>query len=229
MPVAPQHCCACCRRELFEDAEVVCGRCVSRMRGAGLTPKWVEMPFGQVPRPGQMPAWKAAVNWAAEKGPPGLPGLLLHGPHGVGKTHAAALAARVVATRRALQWMNIGELAFAFDLPFESAGYRDAHRMLLPARIETTMVLDDLTCARLTDKLSKALYVVVNRCVEYRLPLLVTTTSLPEALDGLLDPALASRLAEHCLAVPMSGGDRRRRPDGPLAVGPGPQAAGQRA
>lgn len=148
----------------------------------------------------------AAARWAAGD----LPGLLLSGPVGAGKTHTAAAAAVAAIEHRPVMWCSVpgllGQLA---------ADRRDPrHVLALDALLGTrALVLDDLDKARPTAYAAEQIFAAIDGRVAGGHRLLVTTNlELDEIAARYPAPygePIASRLAGHCVWHRLAASDRR--------------------
>lgn len=132
--------------------------------------------------------------------------LLLLGPVGVGKTHAAVAAARLRFDRGAeIRFLPVVEL-----LDLLRPGGPD-HALYDLADIEV-LVLDDLASERPTDWTAERLYALVNRRWLEQRPTIATTNLGPTELEAAVGPRVYSRLVGNgAVGVTLSGPDRRRR------------------
>jgi DNA replication protein DnaC len=154
-------------------------------------------------------------------------GLMLNGPVGTGKTHAAWLAtAEWCAATGTYPWpgsvifQRVTDLLDAFRPQDDRTQVR-----VRDCQAADLLVLDDLGAEKPSEWAAERLYMIIDeRYVSCR-PLIVTTnypeSRLAARLSGLPDGApgrsvaegpgsrIASRLAEMCAVVPMKGADRR--------------------
>jgi DNA replication protein DnaC len=139
-----------------------------------------------------------------------LPGLVLGGPVGVGKTWIAAAIAWQLLERQALRWLSVpvlfAHLGLAFDNPIRE-------RALEVLGGTTALVLDDLDKARPSEFAAEQIFCAVDGRVSARRPLIATTNlTLSELAARFPQPhgeAIVSRLVEHCGAFALEGADRR--------------------
>lgn len=131
--------------------------------------------------------------------------VVLIGPTGTGKTHAALAAARVR--------VDAGD-----DVMFVTAS--DAIALRRPggdptqsARLTScdVLVLDDVGAERSTDWSDSAMYDLVNRRTMDMAPTIITSNLEPNALADHLGARLYSRLVgDRAVTLRLSGDDRRR-------------------
>lgn len=171
---------------------------------------WEELDRDETPA--RAAAVAAAIGWSVGEGEPGL---LLTGPVGIGKTRiVATAAAHRIRHGLAVRWLSVAELLMDLSRPFSSPE-RERAMKRLEAR-GAGLVLDDLDKLKPTEHAIQPIYVAVNGWVDAGLPLAVTMNRDLESLaadfgDRYGDP-IASRLAEHCEVVELSGRDRRIEP-----------------
>lgn len=133
--------------------------------------------------------------------------LLLLGPVGTGKSHAAVAA---------LSWCHFVQgkhVTFApvvevLDALRPGREDDDTARAL---RSVGVLVLDDLGAEKPSEWTAEQLYGIVNRRWLDEKPTIVTSNAEPEVLRSALDPRLASRLVHDATAIVMRGKDRRRK------------------
>lgn len=143
-------------------------------------------------------------EWASTAPGPST-NLVLLGPVGVGKTHAAVAALRICHEHgKSVMFAPIVEALDAL----RPGGPPDAGDRL--ARVGV-LLLDDLGAERPTDWTSERLYGIVNRRWLDKRPTIVTSNVEPGALEAALDPRLFSRLVHEAVPVRFGGDDRRRR------------------
>lgn len=133
--------------------------------------------------------------------------LMLVGPVGTGKTHAAIAALRMaVRVPRTVVW----QLATAAQMldDFRPSGLDDADARYLRSDI---LVIDDLTMVKTnTEWAIEQLYRVINdRRINGRLTI-ITTNEPPVRLKELLNEQIVSRIVQSCDVIVLTGADRRR-------------------
>lgn len=138
------------------------------------------------------------------------PSLLLVGPTGIGKTHAAYGAIRDLAITGVIARWTVTTAADMYaalrprhgvDSETEFDRYRNARLLLV----------DDLGAARtLTEFTEEINFRLVNHRYEHHLPTLFTSNVLPGELAQRLGDRVTSRLAEMCRRITLKGADKRR-------------------
>lgn len=147
------------------------------------------------------------TGWVEQLVAGGHPNLVLVGSTGSGKTwHAwhAALAALQAG------WDGRVDVVTADDFRHRTAPVKDGSTfpaIVLMSAVDL-LVLDDVGAHRTTDWWAEALYAVVNRRYEQKLPT-VLTSNVPD-LQVELGDRIASRLAQNLVFVVLDGPDRRR-------------------
>ena len=133
--------------------------------------------------------------------------LLLSGPTGTGKTHQAYGALRAaVSQQKPIRWYAISTA----DLYAKLRGHVDVEAELRPYLTCSLLLLDDLGAARSTEWVEEITYRLIDGRYRECRPS-IFTTNLPTAeLKAALGDRIASRLAETCTRVVLSGPDRRR-------------------
>lgn len=151
------------------------------------------------------PAEAAKVGeWAAD---PRGRNLLLLGPVGVGKSHAAVAAVRPAHFDHGsdVRFLPVVEL-----LDLLRPGGPDG--ALYDLADTDVLVIDDLGTERATDWTDERLYAVINRRWLEERPTVATTNLEPKALREALGARTYSRLVGNCAAVvTLTGPDRRRQ------------------
>lgn len=142
------------------------------------------------------------TEWGAE---PAGRNLLLLGPVGVGKSHAAVAAARLRFDRGAeVRFFPVVEL-----LDMLRPGGPE-HALYDLADLEV-LILDDLGSERPTEWTAERLYALVNRRWLEERPTICTSNLAPDALAEAVGPRVYSRLVGNgSVGVGLSGHDRRR-------------------
>lgn len=130
--------------------------------------------------------------------------LVLLGPVGTGKTHAA-VAACYEPHLRGLA-VAVHPVVELLDL-LRPGGPEGAWEHLVAVDV---LVLDDLGTERATDWTGERLGAVVNRRWLEERPIVATTNLEPEALEEAVGPRTYSRLVGGALGLTLGGNDRRR-------------------
>ena len=159
------------------------------------------------------------VNAGADAG-----GLYVTGPVGVGKTHVgyAALAAwcRLTETppmpSRKDVWdavrfgPNVHTVRATALLDQLRPGADDARQVVEDCQDARLLFIDDLGAEKPSEWTQEKIYEVIDERYARCLPLIVTSNLPPRALAEHVGERTASRLAEMCTLVPLTGPDRRR-------------------
>lgn len=137
------------------------------------------------------------------------PSLLILGPTGVGKTHQAFGALRLLATtgiRAKWQAVTAADL-YARLRPRHGVDSETEFRLLADAQL---LLVDDLGAAKTSEWVEEVNYRLVNWRYERVLPTLFTSNVPPKELSSSLGERVASRLVEMTDRVVLQGSDRRR-------------------
>lgn len=137
------------------------------------------------------------------------PSLMLLGPTGCGKTHAAYGAIRALAAS-GLTFNWIFTTAADLYAQLRPRLSVDTEReFLLHARVQL-LVLDDLGAAKGSEWVEEVNYRLINYRYERQLPTLITSNVRPRDLAAALGDRVASRLVEMTQRAVLKGPDRRR-------------------
>lgn len=142
--------------------------------------------------------------WAWVRGD--LPGLILTGPVGTGKTTIAAASVFEMTVMRSVLWAPLGTFFARLSLPFEERGRRWAIEVVDG---DTALALDDLDKARNTEYGREQVFTAIDHRIESGLPLLITSNMGVGEIADRFGDAVASRIAGYCAAVVVDGPDRR--------------------
>lgn len=135
-------------------------------------------------------------------------GLLLYGPVGTGKTHAAAcIANELINQGRPCLVTNFARITNTLQGMFEGKQrYLDDFNRL------DLLVIDDLAAERDTDYMNEMIFNIVDSRYRSGKPLIVTTNLTQAELTApcsVNKKRIYSRLLEMCVPVEVKGGDRR--------------------
>jgi DNA replication protein DnaC len=151
-------------------------------------------------------ALDAARAWSLGE----LPGLLLTGPVGTGKTSIAAAAAWERNLRYGVVWTSVPVMLAKALAAFDDEDRAEAMRAITGVG---SLVLDDLDKVKPSEWAATQLFAAIDSRYAQGAPLLVTTNlTLDQLADKLgvdFGDAIASRLAEYCRTVVIDGPDRR--------------------
>lgn len=161
----------------------------------------------------------AIAEWAARGQK--AQGLYLTGPVGTGKTHAAwaALAAWCLATGTVPDstvtddWYGRQGPTVIFtrmtDLLDDLRPGDDGRQRIRDCQGADLLALDDIGAEKASEWTQERLYSIIDQRYVHCRPLIVTSNLPPAALAEQTGKRTASRLAEMCVVVPMTGDDRR--------------------
>lgn len=143
--------------------------------------------------------------------PSTAPSLLINGPTGTGKTHQAhgALRAAVTAGQRPrIAWRAItAPDLYAALRPRQGV---DTETEMQQWRNAGLLLLDDLGAAKSSEWTEEVTYRLIDHRYTHCLPSIFTTNVPTADLREHLGDRVASRLAEMCTRVTLTGADRRR-------------------
>jgi DNA replication protein DnaC len=137
------------------------------------------------------------------------PSLLILGPTGVGKTHQAFGALRLLSqTGVRCAWKSVAAADLYAKLrPRHGVDSETEFRAVADAPL---LLVDDLGAAKTSEWVEEVNYRLVNWRYERVLPTLFTSNVRPKELAGSLGERVASRLVEMAERVVLEGPDRRR-------------------
>ena len=164
----------------------------------------------------ETPATRSAVDLckrfcAAVKRDPKVPGLLLKGSCGTGKTHLA-----VAILRETAEAGIPGMFVVVPDLIAKMLASFDAKDGKAGALVETAknaplLVLDDLGAENPKPWVVELIYVLINHRYEYMLPTVITTNYDGTKIGAIFGKRVQSRLAEMTVPVNIRAEDYRMR------------------
>jgi len=136
------------------------------------------------------------------------PSLLLLGATGVGKTHQAYGALRLIAQAGVrARWVATTAADFYASLrPRHGIDSEQEFRAVANAPI---LLLDDLGAAKNSEWVEEVNYRLINWRYERELPTILTSNLGPKELAAELDERVASRLRQLAKQVSLKGDDRR--------------------
>jgi DNA replication protein DnaC len=145
--------------------------------------------------------------------PKTAPSLLLQGPTGTGKTHAAYAALILLGESclRSYFWVATSTAALYGDL--RPSGGRDTEKAYNRFASAPFLLLDDLGSAKTTEWTEETTYRLIDHRYNHCLPSIFTTNARKGELSNHLGDRTASRLTEMCTRVVFEGADRRRSPN----------------
>lgn len=166
----------------------------------------------------------AIVQWVAEyaQEPAEARSLLIMGPTGTGKTHAAYGALRGAACA-ALRPNRAGRYVLgtwmATTFPdflaamrpgqFERGDTLTSQKYMLALRETPLLVIDDLGMAKANEFVEECTHRLISGRYDDERPTIYTTNLSPARLADGVGGRIASRLMQECVKVPMTGADRR--------------------
>lgn len=183
---------------------------------SGMSQKLLETAFETwEPRPGTGTAFEKA-NQIAEKFRAGelnnIPGLLLFGIQGNGKTHlAAATANQVLAAGHSVAFQNVPDLLGKIKDTYNDPEKQDTENRIINRLISADLlILDDLGAEKWTEWVEATIYQVVDRRYRTLKPIFITTNCEPDKLPGKIGARAYDRLLEMCILVHNKGDSYRR-------------------
>lgn len=135
------------------------------------------------------------------------PSLLLTGPTGTGKTHQAWGVVRALSVSGVwCRWRFVR--AGAWFRSLEPSSGLDTAAEFAAAACAGLLVFDDLGATKNSPAREEALTELISERDDHLRPTLVTTNK--DELGGVVGERVASRLAQMCRGVALTGSDRRR-------------------
>lgn len=152
-------------------------------------------------------AW--AASWRRD--PHASPWLLLVGPVGTGKTHAAIAALRrAVLVPRTVTWEFATCAQMLADM--RPGGPDDAEDRYMGCNL---LIIDDIAMVKAnTEWAVEQLYRVIDTRRRSNRATVITSNDAPARLKEQLNEQIVSRIVQNCTAVVLNGADRRRLPQG---------------
>lgn len=164
---------------------------------------------------------EAVATWAARGSK--AQGLYLTGQVGTGKTHTAwsaldawcrAAAVKPRSDAEESTWgTNRPNVIFTrmTDLLDDLRPGDDSRLRIRDCQNAKLLVIDDLGAEKPSEWTQERFYSIIDERYAEQLPLMVTSNLPPSKLAGWVGERAASRLAEMCQVVAMTGNDRRRQ------------------
>lgn len=162
------------------------------------------------------PATKQAVNLcrrfcAAVKLDPKVPGLLLKGNCGTGKTHLAAAILRETAEQGIPgMFVVVPDLLAKMKASFSTKDGK-AGELIEAAKNAPLLVLDDLGAEDPKPWVVELVYVLINHRYEHMLPTIITTNYDGRKISEVFGTRVSSRLAEMTIPVNIRAEDYRMK------------------
>jgi DNA replication protein DnaC len=177
-----------------------CGDCETGLRVIGIPPQFHRASLSDSTSPGrQLAAWRGR-----------MPGWLLYGGVGRGKTHLAAAICRDQAARgRSPRFLSSARLLALIKATFDAETRPEAAARLEEYEQADVVVLDDLGAEHETDWAEAELTMWVDGFYERGAALVVTTNLTIPQLTAQLGRRIASRIVGMTLPLHLTGPDRR--------------------
>lgn len=159
----------------------------ARLSDSGLPKPLQGMTFDDMYSDGdRFEAVSAAKGWADNGGQ-----LVFYGPTGVGKTRLAATACDNRLRYESIKWVSVAVLLAELGASFGDAGRREAIKTITG---EHGLILDDFDKVNPTEWARNQLFAAIDRRVQAKKTLLVTTNLDPKLLRERFGEPIASRL-----------------------------------
>lgn len=145
--------------------------------------------------------WDRLADWSRR---PGGRNLVIGGPIGAGKTHAAIAACRIAHMDRGMdvRYLPAVELMAHLRPGADGLTWDDIVDVDL-------LIIDDPETLKPSEWTDETLYSIVNRRWLEELPTVVTSNLSPSDMQRVLGPRVYSRLAGGAVVITMTGKDRR--------------------
>ena len=137
-------------------------------------------------------------------------GVLIVGRPGTGKSHlAAALGNEIIdAGRLVVHYVDVPTLMLRIKSQIGRAGH-DPVDVIDEIKRVPLLILDDLGMGKPSEWTQETLYALINHRREHFLPVIATTEFSLTTLADRIGERCVSRLQETCVAVELTGNDRR--------------------
>jgi DNA replication protein DnaC len=138
-------------------------------------------------------------------------GIYIHGGVGCGKTYVAWALWQEWKDRGGNEpiFWNVSELVRSIKRDFDKHPYDRERSEEEVMEWRGVLFLDDLGAERLTDFVAEALYLIINRRYEEKLPTIITSNLDLGELSKQIGDRIASRITGMCDIVELKGEDRR--------------------
>lgn len=156
----------------------------------------------------------AVSEYLREFGRSDRPGLLIHGPHGTGKTHLGVAVLRTIILRGIPGvFLDCGNMLEQVKATFGTNHKAEAYKAAMENDI---VLLDDLGAQSASDWVKDTIGAVITSRYNERKATIVTTNLSPEDFAERLGDRAGSRLREMCKFVPIPVGADDYRKDNPV-------------
>lgn len=139
-------------------------------------------------------------------------GLYIWGDCGTGKTFISYSIAKRFEEKKIESWVYsfvelINDIKDTFKKDYRSSGEWNYLENIY--KYKGLLILDDLGAEKPTEWVNETIYRIINRYYEEMIPMVITSNYNLDQLAGKVGDRIASRIAEMCEVVKLSGNDLR--------------------